>query len=112
MVGQALAAGEIVRIGDDPPSTICDALQPDATKPINLAVLRGRAEEGVTVTDAEVRTAQRFAFSNLNLVVEPGGAAALAAALAGKVPLDEDTVIMITGGNTDADSFAAMLATV
>ena len=112
MVGQALAAGEIVRIGDDPPSTICDALQPDATKPINLAVLRGRAEEGVTVTDAEVRTAQRFAFSNLNLVVEPGGAAALAAALAGKVPLDEDTVIMVTGGNTDADSFAAMLATV
>ena len=112
MVGQALAAGEIVRIGDDPPSTICDALQPDATKPINLAVLRGRAEEGVTVTDAQVRTAQRFAFSNLNLVVEPGGAAALAAALAGKVPLDEDTVIMITGGNTDADSFAAMLATV
>ena len=109
MVGQALAVGEIVRVGENPPSTICDALQPDATKPINLDVLRGRADPGVTVTDAEVRRAQRFAFSQLNLVVEPGGAAALAAALAGKVPLDEDTVIMVTGGNTDADSFAETL---
>ena len=109
MVGQALAAGEIVRVGDDPPATICDALRPDATKPINLSVLRGRAEAGVSVTDAEVRTAQRFAFSKLRLVLEPGGAAALAAVLAGKVPIDEDTVIMLTGGNTDAADFAAML---
>lgn len=112
MVGQALSAGEIVRVGDNPPATICDALQPDATKQINLDVLKGRAEPGVTVTDDEVRTAQKFAFSKLNLVVEPGGAAALAAALAGKVPLDDNTVIMITGGNTDADSFAAMLTEV
>ena len=109
MVGQALAAGEIVRVGDDPPSTICDALQPDATKPINLKVLQGRAEPGVTVTDGEIRKAQRFAFSTLNLVVEPGGAAALAAALAGKVRVDEGTVIMVTGGNTDAESFAETL---
>ena len=56
-----------------------------------------------------VRAAQRFAFARLNLVVEPGGAAALAAALAGKVPVDEDTVIMVTGGNTDAASFAETL---
>ncbi|WP_246034418.1 threonine ammonia-lyase [Qipengyuania marisflavi] len=110
MVGQALAAGEIVRVSANPPATICDALQPDATKPINLAVLKDRADPGVTVTDEEVRTAQRFAFAKLRLVVEPGGAAALAAALAGKVPLDEYSVIMLTGGNTDAASFAAMLA--
>ncbi|MXO46922.1 pyridoxal-phosphate dependent enzyme [Erythrobacter vulgaris] len=109
MVGQALAAGDIVWVADNPPSTICDALQPDATKPINLQVLQGRAEPGMTVTDEEVREAQRFAFSRLNLVVEPGGAAALAAVLAGQVRADEDTVIMLTGGNTDAESFAAML---
>ncbi|MEX0341641.1 MAG: threonine/serine dehydratase [Erythrobacter sp.] len=109
MVGQALEAGEIVRVGNDPPVTICDALQPDATGPVVLSVLQGRAEPGVTVTDDEVRTAQRFAFAKLNLVAEPGGAAALAAALAGKVPVDEDTVIMLTGGNTDAASFAEML---
>ena len=83
--------------------------QPDTTKPINLSVLQGRAEPGVTVTDEEVRAAQCFAFSHLNLVVEPGGAAALAAALAGKVAVDEDTVIMVTGGNTDAASFAATI---
>ncbi|WP_324826964.1 threonine ammonia-lyase [Qipengyuania zhejiangensis] len=110
MVGQSLARGEIVRVGSTPPATICDALQPDATKPINLAVLQGRAEPGVEVTDEEVRAAQRFAFSKLRLVVEPGGAAALAAALAGKVPLDADTVIMLTGGNTDMASFARTLA--
>ncbi|MEW4448240.1 threonine/serine dehydratase [Qipengyuania sp. JC766] len=111
MVGQSLTKGQIVRVADDPPTTICDALQPDATKPINLAVLSGRAEPGVTVTDAEVRAAQRFAFARLQLVVEPGGAAALAAALAGKVPLDEDTVIMVTGGNVDPAAFARTITT-
>jgi threonine dehydratase len=110
MVGQSLAAGKIVAAGPDAPKTICDALQPPATKPINLAVLQGRAEPGVAVTDAEVRAAQRFAFANLRLVVEPGGAAALAAALAGKVPVDADTVIMITGGNADPAAFAATIA--
>ena len=109
MVGRAIAAGEVVHVGENPPSTICDALQPDTTKPINLSVLQGRAEPGVTVTDEEVRAAQRFAFGHLNLVVEPGGAAALAAALAGKVAVDEDTVIMVTGGNTNAASFAATI---
>lgn len=108
-VGQSLATGEIVAIGPDAPSTICDALQPLATKQINLDVLAGRSETGVTVTDAEVRAAQRFAFANLKLVVEPGGAAALAAALAGKYPLDENTVIMLTGGNTDAAAFAQVI---
>ena len=109
MVGRAIAAGQVVHVGENPPSTICDALQPDTTKPINLSVLQGRAEPGVTVTDEEVRAAQRFAFGHLNLMVEPGGAAALAAALAGKVAVDEDTVIMVTGGNTDAASFAATI---
>ena len=110
MVGRALDAGAIVPVGEDPPATICDALQPDATKPINLSVLQDRAEPGVTVTDEEVREAQRFAFAKLRLVVEPGGAAALAAALAGKVPVDANTVIMLTGGNTDAESFARTIA--
>jgi threonine dehydratase len=57
-----------------------------------------------------VRAAQRFAFANLRLVVEPGGAAALAAALAGKVPVDDGTVIMLTGGNADPAAYAATIA--
>lgn len=109
-MGRSLRAGTIVPISaEDAPTTICDALQPLATKPINLAVLSGRSQPGVTVTDGEVRTAQRFAFARLKLVVEPGGAAALAVALAGKVPLDESTVVMITGGNVDPSQFAELL---
>lgn len=110
MVGQAMAAGEIVHAAPDAPKTICDALQPPATKPLNLSLLAGRAEPGVIVTDEEVRAAQRFAFAQLHLVLEPGGAAALAAALAGKVPLDADTVIMLTGGNADPAAYAATIA--
>lgn len=110
-VGQALRAGGLVTLDSAAaPVTICDALQPLATKPINLDVLRGRADPGVTVTDDEVRAAQRFAFAKLRLVVEPGGAAALAAALAGKVAFDSNTVIVLSGGNTDAASFAATIA--
>lgn len=108
-VGQSLAAGAVRGIGRDAPVTVCDSLQPLATQQINLDVLAGRSEPGVTVTDAEVRAAQRFAFASLKLVVEPGGAAALAAALAGKVPLDNNTVIMLTGGNTDALAFAEVI---
>ncbi|MXO90012.1 threonine ammonia-lyase [Pontixanthobacter aquaemixtae] len=110
MVGQALKAGKIVRAADNPPPTICDALQPPATAPINLAVLQGRSSPAVAVTDEDVRTAQRFAFSKLQLVIEPGGAAALAAALAGKAAIDGHTVITLTGGNTDAAAFAATIS--
>jgi threonine dehydratase len=106
----SLERGEIVRVGPNPPPTICDSIQTPSTAPVNFAVLKGRAEPGVTVSDDEVREAQRFAFSRLRLVVEPGGAAALAAALAGKVPLDSATVITLTGGNTDAEAFARTIA--
>lgn len=109
VVGRAVAAGGIVRAAPGAPPTICDALRPDTTKPLNLALLQGRIEAGVTVTDDEVREAQRFAFARLRLVLEPGGAAALAAALAGKVPVDEDTVVMLTGGNVNARAFAQTL---
>ncbi len=109
MVGQALKAGEIVTVGADAPTTICDALQPTATRSINLDVLKDRAEPGITVSDEEVREAQRWAFANLQIVLEPGGAAALAAALAGKVTLDERSVIMLTGGNADPERFAQTL---
>ncbi|MEL6238615.1 MAG: pyridoxal-phosphate dependent enzyme [Pseudomonadota bacterium] len=110
MVGQALAKGTVVNAAPDAPETICDALQPTATKPLNLELLDGRAQPGLTVTDDEVREAQRWAFAKLQLVLEPGGAAALAAALAGKVQLDERSVIVLTGGNADPVAFARTLA--
>ena len=108
-VRRSLEAGEIVSVGSDAPPTACDALQTPATRPINFAVLQARVPKGLMVTPAEVRAAQRFAFSQLHLVVEPGGAAALAAVLAGKAAVDGRTVIVLSGGNTDAAAFAKVL---
>jgi threonine dehydratase len=109
-VRRSLLAGEIVSVGPSPPPTACDALQTLATYPINFAVLRERAAPGVAVSEEKVRAAQRFAFSRLRLVLEPGGAAALAAALAGKVELDEGTVLVLSGGNVDPAAFAQVIA--
>jgi threonine dehydratase len=109
-VRRSLLAGGILPVAPNPPPTACDALQTMATFPINFAVLQERAAPGVAVSEAEVRAAQRFAFSRLRLVVEPGGAAALAAALAGKVDLDEGTVLILSGGNVDPAAFAAVIA--
>ena len=110
-VCRSLAAGEILRVDlANAPPTACDALQTPSTKPINFAILKQRCAYGVAVSPAEVRAAQRYAFAKLHLVLEPGGAAALAAVLAGKVPSDGRTAVTLTGGNVDAPAFAKVLA--
>lgn len=109
-VCRSLASGQIERVAADAPPTACDALQTPATWPINFAILKERCRYGVAVTPVEVRAAQRFAFTRLHLVLEPGGAAALAAVLAGKVPVDGRTAVLLTGSNTDPESFAKVLS--
>ncbi|QDK33067.1 threonine/serine dehydratase [Sphingomonas sp. IC081] len=109
-VGRSLASGEIQRVAADAPPTACDALQTPATWPINFEVLKARCPFGLVATPAEVRAAQRLAFAKLRLVIEPGGAAALAAVLAGKVELTDRTAVVLSGGNTDAEAFAKVLA--
>jgi threonine dehydratase len=109
-VCRSLEAGSIQSVAADPPPTACDALQTLATRPVNFAVLKARCPFGLRVSEAEVAAAQRFAFARLRLVVEPGGAAALAAALAGKGSLDGRTAIVLSGGNVDAARFAEVLA--
>ena len=109
-VCRSLEAGTIQTIGDAPPATACDALQTFATQPINFDVLRHRCRAWARVSEAEIRAAQRFAFTHLRLVVEPGGAAALAAVLSRKVAIDDTTAVLITGGNTDPAQFAQVLA--
>jgi threonine dehydratase len=106
---RSLEAGWIEPVGPNPPPTACDALQTLATRPINFAVLRERVPRGLAVSEAQVRAAQRFAFARLRLVIEPGGAVALAAALAGKVALDGRTAIVLSGGNVDPAAFAQMV---
>lgn len=109
-VARSLASGEIQRVAADAPPTACDALQTPGTWPINFEILKARCPFGLNATPAEVRAAQRLAFAKLHLVIEPGGAAALAAVLAGKVELTERTVVVLSGGNTDAEAFAKVLS--
>jgi len=67
--------------------------------------------DGLVVSDDQVRDAMRFAFSVLKLVVEPGGAASLAAMLAGLAPDAEGaSVVVISGSNVDPDSYARIIA--
>ena len=62
------------------------------------------------VSDEEAAEAMRFAFERHGLVVEPGGAAALAALLAGKVAPLQDTVVIVSGGNVDPELHARITA--
>ncbi|NIJ36656.1 threonine dehydratase [Sphingopyxis panaciterrae] len=107
---RSLAAGEILSVEDLSYPTECDALQTPQTWPINFAVLQARGVRGVVVTREEVRHAMRVAFEKLHLVVEPGGAAALAAVLAGKVDPGVATLVTLSGGNVDPKHYAEILA--
>jgi len=100
-MGESLDRGEIVPVGPDAPATFCDALQTLRVSPITLGVLSGRSASATAVTDREVEDAVRFAWEQHQLVVEPGGAVALAALLAGRVAADKATVAILSGGNVD-----------
>jgi threonine dehydratase len=106
---RSLASGGLERNAADSRS-ICDALQAptpgEITFPINRALLAG----GLVVTDDEVRDAMRFAFNVLKLVVEPGGAVALAAVLQRRLnTIGRVTALPLSGGNVDPDQFAAII---
>jgi threonine dehydratase len=82
--------------------TICDALQVPTPGKITLPLLLSQGAKGVTVSDEEVLSAMNFAVSHLKLVLEPGGAAPLAAVLSGKVKTTRRTTLLIaSGGNVD-----------
>ena len=107
---RSLAAGQLLK---NPPEarSICDALQSSPPGRLTFAINRELLAGILTVSDAEVEAAMARAFRDLKLVVEPGGAVALAAALAGKVPLaGRTTAIILSGGNVDPAAFAAALS--
>ncbi len=93
--------GEIVPVAPGAPPTLCDALQTLRVSPITYGILKERGARGLAVTEDEVAEAIRFAWSEHQLVVEPGGAAALAALLSGKAERVEGTVLVVSGGNVD-----------
>ena len=109
-VALSLAAGHIMPVSNPGP-TRCDALQTLRMGELPFATLSQAGARGVSVSEAAVVRAMAFAFRELKLVVEPGGAVALAAALDGVVDLQGRTaVIMLSGGNVDAETFAACLS--
>lgn len=107
---RSLDAGWIEPVGDDPPPTACDALQTMRVSPLTFDVLSRRGATGLAVSEAEVRAAQRWAAAKLRVVVEPGGAVALAALLAGKLDVKPGLLVILSGGNADPDAYAQVLA--
>ena len=107
---RSLAAG--ARVVNDPAArSFCDSLLPptpgELTFPINRRLVAG----GFAVTDDEVRAAMGYAFRTLKLVIEPGGAVALAALLAGRLETRGKTVALtLSGGNVDPETYREMLA--
>ena len=100
-MAQSLEAGEIIPVGAGAPDTFCDAIMTLHVSPITLGILSERGARALSVSDAEVAEAIRFAWVKHQLVVEPGAAVGLAALIAGKLPPAEDTVVIVSGGNID-----------
>jgi threonine dehydratase len=107
-VRQSLARGERVRI--DVPRTIADGLQTPQPGELTFEVMRRRVDAIVTVTDEQLVDAMRFAFERLKLVIEPSGAAGIAALLAGALEPAARVGVVVSGGNVGADRFAELLA--
>ena len=86
---------------------ICDELQAHTPGELTFEIMKSLLADGLVVSDEEVRAAMRFAFRNLKLVIEPGGAVALAAVLASKIDTTgKTTVIVASGGNVDRELYA------
>lgn len=100
-MARSFELGEIVPVESDAPPTLCDALQTPRVSPITFAILREREAKAMSVNDTEVEEAIRFAWKEHGLVVEPGGAAAIAALVSGRAEPREDTVVVVSGGNID-----------
>jgi threonine dehydratase len=99
------------RIAIEVPRTIADSLQVTTPGELTFTINRALLEGIVTVTDTELIEAMRFAFEQLKLVLEPGGAAALAALLVGRVEFEMGArvAVILSGGNVDPVRFCKLL---
>jgi threonine dehydratase len=107
---RSLEAG--TRVSNTPGGkSFCDSLLAPTPGRITFALMQQLVADGLVVTDEEVRAAMVAAFRHLRLVVEPGGAVALAAVLSGKLPCRGRTVaVVLSGGNVDSDLYREVLA--
>jgi threonine dehydratase len=91
--------------------TICDALMARMPGKLTFAINQSLGCAGVVASDQEVAAAVAFAFAELKLVVEPGGAVALAALMTGKVDVrNKVAVAVLSGGNVDPEVFSRLVA--
>ena len=106
----SLQSGERVSVPTSQYS-VCDALLTASPGKLTFDILRELAVTGLVVSEEEVRSAMRFAFRELKLVVEPGGAVALAAVLAGKIDCKgKTTAVVLSGGNVDVEVYSEIQA--
>jgi len=106
---QSLHKGEIQSVGKNPPKTACDALQTLRVADSTFEILHARNARAISVSETEVEDAMRFAFEKLHLVIEPGGAVALAAILSNKAEIHGNIIITLSGGNVDKVKFAKIM---
>lgn len=105
---QSIRRGERVLI--PPPPTIADGLRVQTPGALTFPITRKNAEEVLTVSDDEIIAALRFILFRMKILVEPSGAAAAAAVLAGKLPPEAKRVgIIFSGGNIDPETLAQLL---
>jgi threonine dehydratase len=91
--------------------TICDALMARTPGKLTFAINRSLVGAGVAASDDEVAAAVAFAFAELKLVVEPGGAVALAALMTNKIDVrGKIAVAVLSGGNVDPEVFSRLVA--
>ena len=107
---RSLAAGERLTADVSRP-TLCDAIATPSPGALTFPILQRYCGGGAAVSEAEVRAAMRFAFLHLKLVVEPGGAVALAALLSGRIRPEGPAIgLILSGGNVDPERYAGILA--
>jgi threonine dehydratase len=108
-VQQSKQLGHIVKI--DTPRTIADGAQTQQVGQLTFPVIQTLVDDIVTVSDAQLVEAMRFAAARMKMVIEPTGALAMAAAMQGVVDVRGKRVgVLISGGNIDIAQFAKYLA--
>jgi threonine dehydratase len=98
-------------VSNDPAArSFCDALLAPAPGELTFEINRHTLSGGVSADDREVAQAMAFAFRHFKIVLEPGGAVALACVLAGKRAIADKTIgVVCSGGNVEPDVFSAVL---